>query len=145
MPLRQPPPQARRQQQLLLAITPDEVLRHPRMVLTRADRPPFTQQPRRFAQATSANARRVLLVHLDSEAPRALAVARASKSGAAARMPRPLLLVHLSSERLVEPVRQDSSFAEACVSACAAAGSPETERAASGSGRCCRARASGQP
>jgi hypothetical protein len=35
--LRQPLPQARRQQQLLLAITRDEVLRHPRMVLTPPD------------------------------------------------------------------------------------------------------------
>jgi hypothetical protein len=65
MPLRQPLAQARRQQQLPLAVTPDEVLRHPRMVLTRADRPLFTQQPRRKAirrplsrQATTADDQR---------------------------------------------------------------------------------------
>jgi hypothetical protein len=37
--LGQPLAQARRQQQLLLAITRQEVLRHPRMVLTAPDRP----------------------------------------------------------------------------------------------------------
>jgi hypothetical protein len=37
--------QARRQQQLLLTVTPDEVLRHPRMTLTAPDRPAFVQQP----------------------------------------------------------------------------------------------------
>ena len=37
MPLRQPLAQARRQQQLLIAITREEVLRHPEMVLTTPD------------------------------------------------------------------------------------------------------------
>ena len=37
--LRQPLAQTRRQQQLLLAITRDEVLRHPEMVLIAPDRP----------------------------------------------------------------------------------------------------------
>ena len=49
VPLGQPLAQARRQQQLLLAITRDEVLRHPGMVLTAPDGPPFTQQPPRQA------------------------------------------------------------------------------------------------
>src|SRR5690348_255774 len=41
VPLGQPLAQARRQQQLLLAITRDEVLRHPEMVLTAPDGPPI--------------------------------------------------------------------------------------------------------
>ena len=39
MPLGQPLAQARRQQQLLIAITREEVLRHPEMVLTTPDGP----------------------------------------------------------------------------------------------------------
>jgi hypothetical protein len=39
MPFRQPLVKARRQQQFLIAITRDEVLRHPGMVLTAPDRP----------------------------------------------------------------------------------------------------------
>src|SRR4051794_21010066 len=45
MTLWQPVPQARWRQQLLLAITRDEVLRHPEMVLNPPDSSPFTQQP----------------------------------------------------------------------------------------------------
>jgi hypothetical protein len=67
MPLRQPLAQARRQQQLPLAVTPDEVLRHPRMVLTRADRPLFTQQPRRRAGVSPQPRWLAQLAHCDSQ------------------------------------------------------------------------------
>ena len=43
--LRQPLTQARRQQQLLLAITRDEVLRHPRIVLNSPDTTRFVRHP----------------------------------------------------------------------------------------------------
>jgi hypothetical protein len=53
MVLRQPLAQARRQQQLLLAITRDEVLRHPGILLTDPDRPHFVQQPQGVCESES--------------------------------------------------------------------------------------------
>ena len=55
MPLRQPLAQARRQQQLLLAITRDEVLRHPGMVLTAPDGPDPLRNSLHAKQQSAAN------------------------------------------------------------------------------------------
>ena len=50
MILRQPLPQRRRQQKRLLTITINEVLSHPGIQRTRADRPPFMRHPPRKAR-----------------------------------------------------------------------------------------------
>jgi hypothetical protein len=52
MPLRQPLAQARRQQQLLLAITRQEVLRHPDIVLTPPDGAPLCNSLRETQRRT---------------------------------------------------------------------------------------------
>jgi hypothetical protein len=105
MILRQPLPNIRRHQKRLLTITRDEALTHCQMVLNPPDNTRLTRQPRVLAALLAATTR----CARGEPSSGAALPKRSSERLARRRLP---VLVHPSSERTVEPVRQDSSFAE---------------------------------